>query len=345
MKMNSKKNPNKLSGLIFTAMTLLFIGGLGEANAGSPLGNWETENVGRRLNTSFHDAFATLTTDGLTMYFASDRPGGFGPSIPGVPWPFASYDIYVTHRRSLHSRWSEPVNLGPTINTSGTEHSVTLTPDEHFMIFSSDRPGGCGWTDIWVSYRSNVNSDLDWEEPQHVPCLGEANGINGPFLDSCPNLYFNEDTGEVAFYFITSSGSNGFPDPSTLDIQVSSLDLGTMTFGEPQDVPNVTTPYEEGHFDPYHGYIWAVYPYPDGSLNSKGDIWMSQRTEDGWSFAVNLGPQINTPYEEQLPAPEPDGQTIFFPSDRPGGFGGLDIYEATFIPPHPRGGHDGRWWD
>jgi hypothetical protein len=266
------------------------------------------------------------------MYFASDRPGGFGPSIPGIPWPFASYDIYVTHRRSLRSPWGTPANLGPVINTSGTEHSVTLSPDGHYMFFSSDRPGGCGWTDLWVSYRENVRSDFAWQEPQHLGCR-ENGGINGAFLDSCPNLYFNQESNQVEFYFITSGGVGGFPDPSTLDIKRSILDLSTITFSEPQDVPNVTTPYEEGHFDPYHGYIWAVYPYPDGSLSSTGDIWMSQRTADGWSFAVNLGPQINTPYEEQLPAPEPNGRTIYFPSDRPGGFGGLDLYKATFLPP------------
>jgi hypothetical protein len=263
--------------------------------------------------------------DGLTLYFASDRPGGYGPSALNTPWPFASYDMYVTHRRSLHSRWAPPVNLGPLLNTSGSEHSVTITPDGHYMFFASDRPGGCGMADVWMSYRSNTNSDFAWEAPQHIPCV-EDGGINGPFIDACPFYHVNSETNQVEFYFIRATS----PDPTTLDVMVVDFDLQTGQFGTAQPVPNISSQHNEGHLDPAHGYIWAIYPHPDGTFGGGSDIWISERGPDGWSFPYNLGPRINTPFEEQLPAPTPDGRTLFFPSDRPGGSGGLDIYEARF---------------
>ena len=56
---------------------------------------------------------------------------------------------------------------------------------------------------------------------------------------------------------------------------------------------------------------------------------LSFRDKQGnWLEPVNMGPGINTEYEEQLPAPFDQGRIIYFPSDRPGGSGGLDIYIA-----------------
>ena len=78
------------------------------------------------------------------MFIASDRPGGNGSYEPDAPWLTASYDIYMTHRESLEAPWGPVVNLGPNINTSGSEHSAMLSPDWHYLYFSSTRPGGFG---------------------------------------------------------------------------------------------------------------------------------------------------------------------------------------------------------
>ena len=70
---------------------------------------------------------------------------------------------------------------------------------------------------------------------------------------------------------------------------------------------------------------------PNGRIGVR-DIWVSTRdsTLDPWSTPVNLGPTVNYPsYTTGRPALSWDGTTLYFYSDRPGGFGGLDLYVTT----------------
>lgn len=66
---------------------------------------------------------------------------------------------------------------------------------------------------------------------------------------------------------------------------------------------------------------------PDG--RGSCDIYFSERKEEGWSEPVNLGMPVNTPYWESQPSFSSDGKTLLFVSNRPGGVGGKDIWQAT----------------
>src|SRR5437899_11776609 len=83
------------------------------------------------------------------------------------------------------STWSDPVNLGPVINSTAStaRQRPAISSDGLDLYFSSDRPGHFGGSDLWVSHRSSVNDP--WGEPQH---LGPA--INDPSSTetSGPNL-------------------------------------------------------------------------------------------------------------------------------------------------------------
>lgn len=59
------------------------------------------------------------------------------------------------------------------------------------------------------------------------------------------------------------------------------------------------------------------------------DIYFSQKTDDGWNEPVNIGSPVNSPYWESQPSFSADGKTLFFVSNRPGGKGGKDIWQAT----------------
>lgn len=61
------------------------------------------------------------------------------------------------------------------------------------------------------------------------------------------------------------------------------------------------------------------------------DIYVTHRDslDSPWGPIVNLGPNINTKYDEQMPSATTNGSRLFFNSDRPGGNGGMDIYEAV----------------
>ena len=81
----------------------------------------------------------TISADGLVLVFSSNRPGGFGGD-----------DLWMTRRTTIDGPWSEPVNLGPTINSDRLEASPEISPDGKSLLFSSDRrEGRVGGVDIW----------------------------------------------------------------------------------------------------------------------------------------------------------------------------------------------------
>ena len=280
---------------------------------------WKVSNSS--VNTEYHEAFSAITGDGLTMYISSDRPGGHGPAVKGIFFGAASYDIYVTHRESLNSPWGPVANLGSNINTSATEHSPMLSPDGHYLYFASSRSSGFGGEDIYRSYRDDVGDDQGWGEP-----LNLGAGVNGPFVESCPVLHVSEN-GSAQLFYVQASG----PDLVLLDFKVSHLNAKTNTFMASKTV-EISTPGFDAHIDPWHGLIWGD-QYPGGI--GGGDIWRTERIEGdydltkSWTTPVNLGPEINTEYEEQMPSATTNGSRLFFMSDRPGGQGGMDIYEAV----------------
>ena len=87
--------------------------------------------------SDFTNCHPAISKDGQTLYFASNRPGGFG-----------SMDIYATHL--VEGEWQTPINLGPTVNSEKTELFPQIG-QEGEIYFSSDAGDGLGQLDIWVS--------------------------------------------------------------------------------------------------------------------------------------------------------------------------------------------------
>ena len=286
-----------------------------------PVLAWRISNPGSPVNTEYHEAFSAITKDGLTLFISSDRPGGHGSSERGLSFMAANYDIYVTHRNSVDSSWGPVVNLGPNINTSAGEHSPMLSPDGHDLYFMSERPGGYGGPDIYRSFREDVTDDRGWEPPVN---LGE--GVNSSYVESCPVFYVADDGGSYLFYIRVEG-----PDPASAHVKVSELDTNTTTF-MPSRAVEISTAAPDGHLDPWHGLMWR-FEYPGGFGGS--DLWQTERIEGvedltkSWTTPVNFGPDINTNYEETMPSATADGTRLYFMSDRPGGQGGMDIFEAV----------------
>ncbi|EMR04637.1 Root adhesin [Cesiribacter andamanensis AMV16] len=108
--------------------------------------------LGAPINTPHHETSITVTKDGKRIYFASDRPGGFG-----------NLDIYMSDRQSDGS-WGTPVNMGPTVNTSGNEDSPFIHPDGQTLYFSSDGHLGLGGYDV---FRSEW-TEGGWQKPVNM---------------------------------------------------------------------------------------------------------------------------------------------------------------------------------
>ncbi len=100
------------------------------------------------------DSQPTLASDGKTLYFASDRLGGYG----GV-------DLYVTTKDEVTGQWSKPANLGRTINTNGDEKCPFIHSDFQTLYFCSNGLPGVGGFDIFLARK---NEKGEWLEPKNI---------------------------------------------------------------------------------------------------------------------------------------------------------------------------------
>ncbi len=269
-------------------------------------------NLGPPVNTpGFNAAGPALSKDGLSLYFNSNRPGGFGGA-----------DIWVSQRASREDAWGEPVNLGPTTNTAANEDTPSFSRDGHTMYFNSDRAGSFGLRDIWISRRANTHDDFGWEEP-----VNAGPGVNSAFDDAGASYLENEEAGTPLLYF----GSNRTA--GLFDVYVSAQ-AADGSWGPPVLVPELSSPLNEQHpsvrFDGLELFL------DSNRLGTFGfrDLWVSTRetTLDPWSAPVNLGATVNSTFIDQTPFIASDRETLFFVSNRPGGIGGpgnLDIYMST----------------
>lgn len=116
-------------------------------------GKWSKPvNLGDQVNTRYSEKHPAISADGRTLFFTSNRPGGFG-----------NYDIWAS--RLIDGRWGTPVNLGDSINSKGIEQSPFIHPDQHSLYFSSDGWMGMGQGDLFVS---RLKNDKSWSEPKNL---------------------------------------------------------------------------------------------------------------------------------------------------------------------------------
>ncbi|MHC4440141.1 MAG: tetratricopeptide repeat protein, partial [Planctomycetota bacterium] len=187
-------------------------------------------NLGPPINSPADEYDMSLSADGLILVFTSNRPGGSG-----------GYDLWTSTRLTVSDYWSEPVNLGPTINTSANESGAALSADGLTLYFHSPRPGGFGGDDIYISTRETT--DDKWGESVNL-----GSPVNSSKSESTPLI----STNGLELYFCSFRRLGGY------------------------------------------GYI---------------DIWVSTREtkDDPWSEPFNLGPPVNSEYNENFPCLSADG--------------------------------------
>jgi hypothetical protein len=118
-----------------------------------------------------------LLQDGQTLCFASSREGGYGGS-----------DIWCS-RQDESGAWQDPVNQGPNINTAAQEFHF-MQAEDGSVYFTSDRPGGFGGMDIWVSARLTDGTGPDaWGLAENLGPL-----VNTPSADMCPAFSAGDET-------------------------------------------------------------------------------------------------------------------------------------------------------
>lgn len=123
-----------------------------------------------------------VNSDSTEYYVSVSRPG----NIYFSSYRDGNLDLYMS--RKTNNGYEKPVNLGSVINSPSDEHDPLIAPDESFLVFPSDRPGGLGEADLYISHKLNGQ----WQQP-----VAMGHGINTKRYEYCP--YLSPD-GKYFFY-------------------------------------------------------------------------------------------------------------------------------------------------
>jgi len=114
------------------------------------------------------EAGVKLSADGLSLYFASERSGGYG-----------GLDIWVSTRATTADPWGEPANLGPNVNSAASDAYPSISSDGRVLFFNSNRPGSYhpNGNDIWMTKRATESDP--WGPPVNCDAINNAPTLSG----------------------------------------------------------------------------------------------------------------------------------------------------------------------
>lgn len=158
-----------------------------------------TENV----NSKEWEPSATITPDGSTLYFSSNREGGLGGT-----------DIYRSVRLP-NGEWSKPTNLGAPINSKYDEDAPSILADGHTLYFASNGERSMGGFDI---FSSSLNDDNSWSVPAN---------IGYPVNSSDDDIFFAPTPDNTHAYYSSASSENG----------MGEKDICLLTFPNKEETP------------------------------------------------------------------------------------------------------------
>ncbi|MCU0916369.1 MAG: hypothetical protein MUC88_17670, partial [Planctomycetes bacterium] len=217
------------------------------------------QNLGPVLNTANFEGCPSISADGLSLYFASQRPGGYG-----------YIDLYMTTRQSTDDAWGPPVNLGAPINTWNSEATPFISPDGLSLYYAV----GDVQADIYVSTRATTSAS--WGTP--VPFE--------PVSSSAAEWFLSFSTGDSTLYF---TRQNDVFRPMTYDVwQVEVLPLADFNGDGKSDEKDYLTMTQHWGQD-YGGCDIGPRPLGDGVLDVQ-DLIVFLETTEGRDVALSPPP-------------------------------------------------------
>ena len=181
------------------------------------LGNgWtKAKPLGGNINSSFNEGALNISQDGQWLIFTGcNFPNGFG-----------SCDLFISYRTA--DGWSAPENLGPNFNTEFFESAPSLSPDKRDLYFTSDRPGGYGGNDIYVSHR---NESGHWSPPENMgPTINTSGDESWPFIHADNStLYFTSSGlpgyGGTDLFLVRKNANGEWGVPENLGYPINTID-------------------------------------------------------------------------------------------------------------------------
>ena len=265
------------------------------------------------LNTPSLDGCPIQSPDGLSLYVASNRPGGKG-----------GLDIWVATRTSTSAPWGAPQNLGEPVNSTADDFCPTpVGKGGLFFVSREALPGACGQGDIYFTHRTGGV----WAEPQRLLCAPA--GPNSELDEQGPSwvdVSGGELRGRKLLYFSRSSVTPSVPGEIFVSERQNGARFGPATaVSELNDAtandiqPNVRA----------DGLEVVLSSNRAGTLGAQ-DIWVATRAtpNDPWSAPVNVDSAVNTAAAETRPSLSKDGNQLLF-GRSPGPEGMSDIYVTT----------------
>lgn len=245
------------------------------------------------LNTEFTEYNPVVSADQAVMAFTSLRPNErTGRAIE---------EIYITFRKD--GNWGEPSKID--INTSDNVGTAGISPDgQQMLVFIGSGNKG----NIFLM---NKNGDK-WSPPAPIQ------GLNSNSLESTASI-----TPDGKKIYFASNRPGGF---GGMDIYVAEK-LASGNWGNIKNLgAEINTKYDEDA--PFiHPDMKTLYFTSNGEASMGGrDIFKATKTKGKWSASENMGYPINTPLDDNYFTLTADGSKGFFSSDRPGSYGGQDIY-------------------
>jgi hypothetical protein len=222
---------------------------------------WGTPmNLGTTVNSPTYDLGPTISTDGLELYLSDGPPFWYTTCVPR-PGGYGNGDLWVSKRETTQGDWGSPVNLGSVVNSPNWDGGPGLAPDGLSLFFISDRPGGYGRSDLYVTTRHS--KDDPWGPPVN---LGLP--VNGARWQTSADI-----SADGLSLFITAGTEQ-------LDMFVSRRATTADAWGTPVSLgPALNTPKDEyGPTLSADGSILyftrgeLAHPYPNPEL-ATFDIW------------------------------------------------------------------------
>jgi hypothetical protein len=274
--------------------------------------DWSAPENLAAINSTFNEQAPSLSPDGLSLYFGSNRPRPGGST---------DTDLWVSHRSCGDCPWETPVNLGTVVNSSVGDNGPSLSLDGHLLFFTSARTG-IGLNDIYVSHRDNPQDDFGWGPPVLL-----GSGVNTTAFEAGAEYVQSAEDGVDNFYF------NRGPSQGAQDIYVASITRDGETRGSAELVSELSDPAANDAAASLRTDGREIFFGSTRLLGAGGlDIWFSTRrsVHDDWSPPEPLA-ALNSAANDQQPSLSSDGRTLLFASDR-SGIGGTDIWMSTRTP-------------
>jgi serine/threonine protein kinase len=259
-------------------------------------------NVGPNINSSYSDWSPCISSDGLYLLFNSNRAS-----------TYLDRGLWMATRGTTSDPWRKATYLGPPVDGRLLDGGPAISADGLSLYFAWKR---ASW-DICVSTRKTT--DDVWGEP-----VGLGPTVNSWATDTRPAI--STDGLEL---FFTSTRSGGYGND---DIYISTRATTNHPWGEPVNLGSIiNSPFADGYPNTSADGLLLFFSSFRTGGSGGDDIWVTTRETklDEWGPPVNLGPTVNSPYNDGSPCISADGSTLYFSSGRPGGYGGSDLWQVS----------------